>query len=106
MCLNPSWCVMCKKDQESIRHLFIHCDFARHLWSKVFNEFGVIMDVSNNLKDLFQGFRNALGTKIIRALWVTVVGLFCGVSGKKGIQEHFPTNTSLFSICGIKFCIG
>ena len=70
---NPSWRVMRKEDQESIFHLLIQCDFARHLWSKVFSEFGVIMELSNDLKDLFQGSLDACRTKKIKVLWVSVV---------------------------------
>ena len=73
MCLNPNWSVMCKKDQESIFHLFLQCDFSRHLWSKVFSEFGVIMEFQNDLKDLFQGSLHACQTKKIKVLWVSVV---------------------------------
>ena len=45
MCLSPTWCVMCKKEQESIPHFFIQCDFAKSLWIKVFREFGITMDI-------------------------------------------------------------
>ena len=60
--------VMCKQDQESILHLFIHSDFARHLWSKVFSEFGAITELPNDLKDLFQGFLHERWTKKIKVL--------------------------------------
>ena len=73
MCLHPSWCVMCKKDRESIFHLFLHCDFARFLWSKVFREFQVLSDVPNNFLDLLKGCSNARWTQKIRSLWVCVV---------------------------------
>ena len=35
------WCYMCKSEEESVAHSFLHCDFARQLWSLVFSLFGV-----------------------------------------------------------------
>ena len=34
------WCCMCKADDESMDHLFIHCGAAQLLWSLVFRSFG------------------------------------------------------------------
>ena len=39
-CLSPNWCVMCKRDLESSRHLFLHYEFAKSLervWSSFRN---------------------------------------------------------------------
>jgi hypothetical protein len=35
------WCCMCKRDGESIDHLFLHCPLARELWDLSFSMFGV-----------------------------------------------------------------
>ncbi len=35
------WCCMCKVDDESVDHLFIHCWAARMLWSLVFRSVGI-----------------------------------------------------------------
>ena len=42
--LSPGWCVMCKKDNESIDHLFLHCDFSLRLWCNILKEFGSVGD--------------------------------------------------------------
>ena len=34
-------CYMCKSNDESIDHLFLHCSTAMDLWSTVFGLFGV-----------------------------------------------------------------
>ena len=51
-CLQSSWCIMCKQNQESILNLFIQCDLARRLWLEVFSEFGALIEMPNNLLDL------------------------------------------------------
>ena len=38
----PSWCILCKHDNESNDHLLLHCQFAQNLWARVFKEFEVI----------------------------------------------------------------
>ena len=73
LCLSPSWCVMCKHEQESILHLFIQCNFARSLWIKVFREFGITSEIPNNLLELLQGCSTTRSNRTIKALWVCVV---------------------------------
>ena len=50
--LSPSWCVMCKKDNETIDHLFLHCDFSLRLWSNILKDFGRDWVISRMSKDL------------------------------------------------------
>ena len=73
MFLHPSWCVICKQNQESILHLFFQYDFARHLWVKVFSEFGAPTEAPNNLLDLLEGYLNARWNRTIKDFWATVV---------------------------------
>lgn len=35
LCLSPHWCLMCKKDDESVDHLFLHCPVAFTLWLRL-----------------------------------------------------------------------
>ena len=37
--LSPGWCVICKKDNETMDHLFLNCEFSLRLWCKVLKEF-------------------------------------------------------------------
>ena len=69
---SPSWCVMCKKANESIDHLFLHCDFSLRLWCNILKVFGrvwVIPRSSNDFLCLGQGlFLNNKG----KVLWKVV----------------------------------
>ena len=70
--LSPGWCVLCKKDNESIDHLFLHCDFSLRLWYIILKEFGRIWVIPRSSKDLLcfgQGlFLNNKG----KVLWKVV----------------------------------
>ena len=33
MALSPNWCVLCKKEEESLNHLFLYCDYSRAIWN-------------------------------------------------------------------------
>ena len=64
---------MCKQERKSISHLFLQCDFARSLWLKVFREFGLLMDISDNILYLLKAFSVARWNNSIKALWVCVI---------------------------------
>ena len=36
-----SWCCMCKRDEETVDHLMLHCPLGRELWGLIFKLFGV-----------------------------------------------------------------
>ena len=40
-CLSPSWCVLCKKNDEPMNHILMHCPYSNFIWSKVWAEFGL-----------------------------------------------------------------
>jgi hypothetical protein len=58
-----SWCCMCKGDDESVDHLFIHCWAARRLWSSVFRAVGIDWVFPNRVVDLLFGWWNWFGKK-------------------------------------------
>jgi hypothetical protein len=46
-------CGMCKKDVESIDHLFLHCECAQFLWNAFFNRFGLAWVMPCGVVNLF-----------------------------------------------------
>jgi hypothetical protein len=57
-------CGMCKKEEESIDHLLLHCESAQFLWNAFFSRFGLAW----------------LGL-CLRGLWI-----FCIVGGRGGVR--------------------
>ena len=71
--LSLGWCTLCKKNNESIDHLFLHCDFSYSMWSNILKEFGLDWISPRSCKELLtlgQGFPLSKKEKI---LWKVAV---------------------------------
>ena len=55
------WCYMCKSEEESVAHSFLHCDFARQLWSLVFSLFGVNWVMPNLVGGMLYRWKGLFG---------------------------------------------
>ena len=53
--LNPNWCIMCKRGEETVDHLFIHCSFGSRLWWKLLRIFGLYWVVPRSCYGLLSG---------------------------------------------------
>ena len=47
-----SWCSMCKRAKETVKHLLMHFTMARELWDMVFTLFGIQWVMPGRLIDL------------------------------------------------------
>ena len=70
--LSPGWCALCKKSNESIDHLFLHCDFSYRLWSKVVKEFGTEWVPPSSSTELLLFYGGSSFTKKGKTLWKVV----------------------------------
>ena len=53
--LYPSWYVMCKREEETVAHLFIHCSFSSRIWWNVMQTFGLDWVVPGSCYGLLSG---------------------------------------------------
>ena len=71
--ISPSWCVVCKKDCESINHLFLHCPMVYRVWIAVIQKFKVSwvlpQDVNQLIEEAFMVGRD----KRTKLLWSLVI---------------------------------
>ena len=71
MCMCPGRCVLCKMDNESLDHLFLHCQKAAGVWSHLW-----VMPL--HCKDIFQVDMRLWGSgKRRKKLWNTAVIALC-----------------------------
>jgi hypothetical protein len=80
-------CGMCKKEEESIDHLLLHCERAQFLWNAFFSHFGLAWVMPRGVADLLHCWwlvgrsRNAMVWKMVLlcimwCLWVERNGRF------------------------------
>lgn len=63
------WCYMCKSEEESVAHSFLHCDFARQLWSLVFSLFGVNWVMPNLVVAMLYRWKGLFGKRSNSEVW-------------------------------------
>ena len=70
--LSPGWCVMCKKHNESLDHLFLTCDFSIRFWNKILQEFGREWVIPRSASDVLFVGQGLLLQKKGKTLWKVV----------------------------------
>ena len=63
------WCYMCKRNGESVDHLFLHCPFAMDLWSMVLGLFGVTWVMPHTVLGLLRCWQGSFGRHRNGYIW-------------------------------------
>ncbi|KAF5463697.1 hypothetical protein F2P56_013842 [Juglans regia] len=63
------WCVLCKRDGESVNHLFVHCKVTRFLWNEVLSWTGLHWVMPREVVDLLVGWKGVKGCKKAMSVW-------------------------------------
>jgi hypothetical protein len=63
-------CCMCKKTEETVDHLLLHCDVASVLWNSLFNRFGMSWVMPRRVIDLLAYWWSS-GRSRSAAVWKT-----------------------------------
>ena len=64
-----NWCYMCKRNGESVDHLFLHCPFALDLWSMVLGLFGVSWVMLRTVLGLLWCWQGSFGRHRNGCIW-------------------------------------
>lgn len=68
--ISPSMCVLCRNDEETMDHLFLHCKVARVLWSNLFSVGGLNWVAPRKAVSLLHiTFKGLGGSKRGKCLW-------------------------------------
>ncbi|KAG2721970.1 hypothetical protein I3760_02G107400 [Carya illinoinensis] len=63
------WCFMCKKDGESVNHLFLHCEMVTDLWNKLFARVGIAWVMPFHVVEFLASWQGAVGCGGNKAEW-------------------------------------
>ena len=63
------WCYMCKRNDESVDHLSLHCPFAMDLWSMVLGLFGVSWVMPRTVLGLCWCWQGSFGCHRNGCIW-------------------------------------
>ena len=55
------WCYMCKRSEESVNHLLLHCPLAFELRTMMWNLFGLLWVMSQSVTNLFSAWQGPFG---------------------------------------------
>jgi len=64
--------VLCKKHEESVDHVLLHCDVTRVVWSSFYSLFGVELVMPRSILDLLSGWGTLLGRGPVNHIWKQV----------------------------------
>ena len=63
------WFCMCKRSEESIDHLLLHCSFATDIWSFVFALFGIIGVMPKSMIELLECWQGRFHCHKVTKIW-------------------------------------
>ena len=75
--LSPGWCILCKNSNETIDHLFLHCDYSLRLWSNILKEFDLNWVIPRSSTELLSLGRGFSFTKKGNIVWKVSVTATC-----------------------------
>ncbi|XP_071689022.1 uncharacterized protein [Rutidosis leptorrhynchoides] len=65
-------CPVCDNDLETVEHIFIHCQFAKDLWLRVFRWWNLSRLPYENMGELFQGCVDSNHPELRSKLWKAI----------------------------------
>jgi hypothetical protein len=69
---NVNWCYLCKKNEEIVNHLLIHCEYSSGMWHLVLNLFGVLWAMPSNIQELLHCWRTQGWGHPKEAIWKVI----------------------------------
>lgn len=75
----PNWCVLCKKDEETVDHLLIHCEVSYQLWVFCLDIFGMNWIVPRRVIEVVDSWRCRSRNKEALRVWTVPHAIFWAV---------------------------
>ena len=80
----PNRCYMCKREEESINHLFLHCSFSSKVWGRILQKLKVNWVFNEDMGHLVT-CQGPFTHRLLINLWKIIPPMFFGVFGRSEI---------------------
>jgi hypothetical protein len=67
-----NWCCLCKKSEETVNHILIHCEFTKEMWHFDLILFGVSWVMPSNILELVQCWKMQGQSQSNEAIWKVI----------------------------------
>jgi hypothetical protein len=67
-----NWCCLCKKREETVNHLLIHCEFTSEIWHMVLTLFEVLWAMPSNILELLYYWKTQGWGQSKEAIWKVI----------------------------------
>lgn len=67
--MGPSICPLCLKAEENVDHLFVYCDFAQLLWTKVLSAFNISIQEPSSFGQFCLSAMKTIVSPPLLSLW-------------------------------------
>ncbi len=99
------WCCMCKKNGESISHLFLHCSAAREIWNFIFSIFGIQWMMPCGIIELLANWGSSCSSMRVRKLWEMIpLCLFWCIWRERNCRNFEGEEKNLMELKGMVLC--
>lgn len=93
--MGPSICPLCLKAEENVDHLFVYCDFAQLLWTKVLSAFNISIQEPSSFGQFCLSAMKTIVSPQLLSLWRFVLLMAFGLFGILVINASSRTHVLL-----------
>lgn len=76
-------CTLCRKNEETVNHLLLHCSVAIDIWSMLYRFFELSLVMPQNLRRAQLSWSLWNVDKAIMKIWLMILQLFSGAHGQR-----------------------
>lgn len=76
-------CTLCRKNEETVNHLLLHCSVAIDIWSMLYRLFELSLVMPQNLRRAQLSWSLWNVDKAIMKIWLMILQLFSGAHGQR-----------------------
>lgn len=90
--LSPYWCVLCKRDGESAKLIFLHCQFSKAIWDYFFYKMSRSWVMPDEVMDFFCQRKSWGLGDYGKIIWACLIHVSLWVFGRNKISKNIKAS--------------